>query len=545
MRSPGAAIGWEFRHRHRWALLVIVAYWLTVGSYRLFVFEPGEPIQVAPPDGLAALIISPFSVGFMYLLAVFSFGLSGDLAARQSIYPPRMFTLPVTTRALAGWPMLFGMVAAACLWLTTALFARWPWGVELPMLWPAVLAAVFLAWTQVLMWMPYGLPGLRVVITVLWLMTLDAVVILAFHYNASAAVMVGFLAPQLPLAYGVACFAVARARRGHVPDWRGCFSVRGRGIEVPRRLDHFDSPARAQRWIEWRQHGWTLPGLVAMLLPFELALLFMPGNNTPPVVFATLIVALLTPAVMAGFVVATVSKTTPHARDVFGVSPFMATRPLSSTALVGAKLHMATSSTLASWLLVVLSIPIALVLSDTSPVVIEWTRGIAEVIGAPRATAAALLALFGLVVTTWSQLVQNLYIGLTGREWLIKSSVLLNLVLVIVAVPLAQWVLKSGEARAAIWDGWPAVVAVLAGMKMTAAGWIVMRLHASRLRSERSLVTGAACWCVAVLAVYGALAWFFSTPLVPRYLLALIAILVIPLARVSAAPLALAWNRHR
>ena len=140
---------------------------------------------------------------------------------------------------------------------------------------------------------------------------------------------------------------------------------------------------------------------------------------------------------------------------------------------------------------------------------------------------------------------QNLYIGLTGREWLIKSSVLLNLVLVIVAVPLAQWVLKSGEARAAIWDGWPAVVAVLAGMKMTAAGWIVMRLHASRLRSERSLVTGAACWCVAVLAVYGALAWFFSTPLVPRYLLALIAILVIPLARVSAAPLALAWNRHR
>ena len=545
MRSPGAAIGWEFRHRHRWALLVIVTYWLTVGSYRLFVFEPGEPIRVAPPDGLAALIISPFSVGFMYLLAVFSFGLSGDLAARQSIYPPRMFTLPVTTRALAGWPMLFGMVAAACLWLTTALFARWPWGVELPMVWPAVLAAVFLAWTQVLMWMPYGLPGLRVVITVLWLITLDAVVTLAFHYNASPAMMVGFLAPQLPLAYGTACIAVSRARRGHVPDWRGFFSMRGRGIEVPRRLDHFDSPARAQQWIEWRQHGWTLPGLVAMLLPFELALLFFPGNNTPPVVFSTLIVALLTPAVMAGFVAVTVSKTNPHTRDFFGVSPFLATRPLTSTALVGAKLHMATSSTLASWLLVVLSIPLALVLSDTSLVVTAWTRSIADVIGAPRATAAALLVLFGLVVTTWSQLVQNLYIGLTGREWLIKSSVLLTLVIVIVAVPLAQWVVRSGEAKAAIWDGWPAAVALLAGIKMTAAAWSVMRLHASRLLSDRSLVTGAACWSVAVLALYGVLAWFFSTPLVPRYLLALIAILVIPLARVSAAPLAQAWNRHR
>ena len=545
MPSPGAAIGWEFRHRHRWALLVLGTYSLAVGAYRLFFLEPSQPIRLDPPDGLAALIIAPFSMGFMYLLAVFSFGLSGDLAARRSIYPPRMFALPVTTRALAGWPMLFGTVAAASLWLATALFARWPWGVELPMVWPAVLAAVFLAWTQVLMWMPYGLPGLRVAITVLWLVTLDAVVILAFHFETSAATMVGFLAPQLPLAYLAACFAVARARRGHVPNWRGFFSIRARGVEVPRRLDNFDSPARAQQWIEWRQHGRTLPGLVAMLLPFEMALLFIPGNDTPPVVFSTLMVMLLTPPVMAGFVAATVSKTNSQARDFFSLSPFMATRPLTSTALVAAKLHMAAWSTLASWLLVVLAIPLALMLSNTAAVVTDWAQGVSGIIGAPRATAAALLVLFGLVVTTWSQLVQNLYIGLTGREWLIKSSVLLTLVLVIAAVPLAQWVIKSGDAQAAIWDGWPVVAAVLAGLKMMAAAWGVIRLHAGRLLSERALVTGATCWCVAVFAVYGVLAWFFSTPLVPRYLLALIAILAIPLARVSAAPLALAWNRHR
>ena len=545
MRSPGAAIGWEFRHRHRWALLVLVSYWIIVGAYRLFFLEPNQPVRLDPPDGLAALVIAPFSMGFMYLLAVFSFGLSGDLAARQSIYPPRMFTLPVTTRALAGWPMLFGMVAAACLWLTTAMFARWPWGVELPIVWPAVLAAVFLVWTQVLMWMPYGLPGLRVVITVLWLATLDAVVILAFHYHASAALMVGFLAPQLPLAYGAACFAVARARRGHVPDWRGFFLIRGRGIEVPRRLEHFVSPARAQQWIEWRQHGWTLPGLVAMLLPFELALLFVPGNETPPVVFATLIVALLTPPVMAGFVAATVSKTNPHAREFFGVTPFMATRPLTSAALVAAKLRMAIWSTLAAWLLVILAMPLALALSETSPVVTDWARGGVDFFGLPRAVAIAALGLAGLLTTTWSQLVQNLCIGLTGREWLIKSSVVLTLLLLTIAMPVAQWVLGSAEAKAAIWDGWPAAVAALVGIKMTAAVWSVTRLHASRLLSERALVTGAACWCVAVLAVYGVLAWFFSTPLVQRYLLALIAILAIPLARVSAAPLALAWNRHR
>ncbi len=68
----------------------------------------------------------------MYFLAVFSFGLSGDLAARQSMYPARMFTLPVTTAALAGWPMLYGTAAMASLWLATRLFALWPSGIDVP-----------------------------------------------------------------------------------------------------------------------------------------------------------------------------------------------------------------------------------------------------------------------------------------------------------------------------------------------------------------------------------------------------------------------------
>jgi hypothetical protein len=58
-------------------------------------------------------------------------------------------------------------------------------------------------------------------------------------------------------------------------------------------------------------------------------------------------------------------------------------------------------------------------------------------------------------------------------------------------------------------------------------------------------VIGAASWCVAVFALYGVLVWMFDTPHIPHYLLMLLAILAMPLARLSAAPLALAWNRHR
>src|SRR5688572_21642810 len=127
MRSPALAIGWEFRQRHRWGLIAIAVYLLA-----LIVIPPlGYPIELDPPNGMAAAVMVPLAATFIYFLALFSFGLSGDLAARRSMYPARMFTLPVTTAALAGWPMLYGTAAMAGLSLTTASFAWW-WGVELP-----------------------------------------------------------------------------------------------------------------------------------------------------------------------------------------------------------------------------------------------------------------------------------------------------------------------------------------------------------------------------------------------------------------------------
>src|SRR5205807_8565969 len=137
---------------------------------------------------------------FIYFLAVFSFGLSGDLAARESMYPARMLTLPVTTAALAGWPMLYGTAAMAILWLGTRLFALWPSDVDVPVIWPALLAASLLAWTQALTWMPYPMPGLRVIITVLWLAMIDAVVMVALNYKARELVMLAMLLTHVALA---------------------------------------------------------------------------------------------------------------------------------------------------------------------------------------------------------------------------------------------------------------------------------------------------------------------------------------------------------
>ena len=545
MRSPAAAVAWEFRQRHRWGLIAVTGYLLGLATIRFLFLAPGQGLDVEGAPGFALAVVVPLASTFMYFLAVFSFGLAGDIAARQSIYPARMFALPVTTAALAGWPMLYGSAAMAILWFATRFLAVLPSGVHVPVIWPALLAASLLAWTQALTWMSYPLRGLRVIITVLWLTVIDAVVMVALELKASEPVMLAILAPHVPLAYLAARFAVSRARRGDVPDWRRLFTPLGRIADVlTRRRQPFPSPARAQAWFEWRRHGRSLPAMVGILLPFELALLFV-FSKTPVIVFEILLGVLLTPPFMAAFVAATVGKSNHPGSDSYGVTPFIATRPLTSASLVAAKLKATIGSTLAAWLLVLVAIPIALRWSGTSPMVIDWKRQLIEAVRTPRAAAIVLLGVLALLAATWKQLVQGLYISMSGREWIVKSSVFLALAFLTGIVPLAHWIVGSRVVMAALWTALPWIAALLVCFKITAAAWIAMRLHDNRLLSDRTLLIGAACWDVIVFALYGVLVWLVPRVLLPAYFLALIAVLGVPLVRLSATPLALAWNRHR
>ena len=536
MRSSAAAIAWEFRRRHRWGLIALGGYLLVLATIKLLPLEPERFIE--DDQSFALVVVVPLSATFIYFLAVFSFGLDGDLSARQSMYPARMFTRPVTSAALAAWPMLYGSAAMAILWFATRFLAVWPPGEKVPIVWPALLAASLLAWTQALTWMPYALPGLRVIVTVLWLAAIDAVVLLALRYEAREQVMLAILAPHVPLAYLVARYAVARARRGDVPDWRKTFSLLGSIADVlpRRRRDHFPSPSRSQTWFEFRSTGRSLPALIAILLPFELAMLFL-FRDTPAIVMEIVIFVLLTPPFMAAFVGATSSS--------HGVTPLIATRPLSNASLIASKLTATIWSTVAAWLLVVIALPFALKLSGTSPVIIERAHRLVEVAGMPRAIAILVLGLGVLVASTWKQLVQSLYIGMSGRAWIVKASVFGALSFLAIIVPLASWVVRDRYRIAVLWNALPWIAAVLVCLKLFAAVWVAIRLHDNRLLSDRTLVTGALWWDIVVFALYGLLVWIVPEIIVRHYVLALVAILEVPLARLAAAPLALAWSRHR
>ena len=133
MRSPAAAIGWGFLQRHRWGLIAIALYLAVLAGIRLLVSGLGQRAAIDPGFSFALAVVVPLSSIFFYFLAVFSFGLEGDLAARQSVYPARMFSLPVTNVALSGLPMLYGTVAIAVIWLPTRLLAVWPPEVQVPL----------------------------------------------------------------------------------------------------------------------------------------------------------------------------------------------------------------------------------------------------------------------------------------------------------------------------------------------------------------------------------------------------------------------------
>lgn len=544
MRSPVAAIAWEFRARHRWGLRALAACLVVMAVVKIAIVVSGRAVTIDSAVAFALVDVVPLTAIFLYFLAMFSYGLAGDIAARPSMFPARLYTLPVTTAALAGWPMLYGTAAMALLWGLARLLAVWPADFDVPMVWPGLLAASLLAWLQALTWMPYPLAGMRVIVTVLCLTMLDAVVFTALENQVPEHVMLMILAPNIPLAYVAARIAVARGRRGDVPDWSGLPAQLARVAGLPvRRRDRFPSSAGAHAWFEWRRHGRSLPALVALLLPFELGLLFLIGE-TPALVFYTLAAVLLTPAFMAGFVAATVSRPNPHGRDAYGLSPFIATRPVSTAALIAAPLKTTVRSALAAWALVLIAIPLALWLSETAPTVIERARRFSDAVGPPRAMVVAALVLGGLILWTWKRLVQSLFIGLTGREWLIKGNVFFTLSLLCAAGPVIYW-MGERAVVAWLWDWLVKILAVLVFLKMSAAIWIATRLSQQRLVSDRTLVTGAACWCAAVFGLWGLLVWLVDSPLIARYGFGLVAILAIPLARLAAAPLALAWNRHR
>ena len=225
-----------------------------------------------------------------------------------------------------------------------------------------------------------------------------------------------------------------------------------------------------------------------------------------------------------------------------GCHPFLALRPLTDVEFILAKLRMAVRSTLLAWTIVLTAVFLCLGLTgkwrDLAGSQLLQTHGALEVCGGLAAGLAGLMAL------TWLRLVANLWLGLTGRRWItgVFGGVVFG-ALVALAL-LVHWVSERPERLAALRTALPYVAAGAVLLKLLLAGWLTRALLRRGIVRLRTLALAAVAW--ASVAVGAVVLLRLVSPDWPSYLaLVLGVMLVLPLNRFAAAPLALELNRHR
>jgi hypothetical protein len=170
------------------------------------------------------------------------------------------------------------------------------------------------------------------------------------------------------------------------------------------------------------------------------------------------------------------------------------------------------------------------------------------------------LAVVGGGLLVWRSLVDGLWIGMTGRPWIFLGC----LGLYLFGPCLFSFVVgRSENPWHSVLRWWPCAAVLVKG---TAAAVLARALVRRGLLTRAALAKILGAWMAAVVGLflvlyalypsdpdweYGLRAWvqlldaLVPTDLGPAGQVAVVAVLLVPLARLAAAPLALDWNRHR
>jgi hypothetical protein len=479
------------------------------------------------------------------VVGVFAYGFEGRLETAESGFPARLFVLPVRTWTLVAGPMAQGITVAVLLWLAWDNLVLEPSGMVTPGWWTVMLAAL-VATSQALVWLPFGLPWLRLLVAVVVLILLIRAPLFLALFGVGFAdphdenrALSALAAGLIPLAFLAAWSGVSRARSGEAPDWlRAVRAVRRSHASYSDRPP-FSSALAAQVWYEWRVRGFgfvvTVSGLLAFLMGLAVLLYWRVGWHVTDNMILLLVPLLIAPFWASGI--------TGESIKAARLTAFGATRPLSNTALVGARFLAAARSAVTAWIVVygVVALWVALVGRE------ELVHRL-DVLGSRYGSAKVIgwcgLVSVGAVLLTWRALVAGQWAGLTGRAWVIVGQSLLLFPLAIGL--LTEWAMSNSDParreRLEVIVPWIAGVAV--GVKLLISGLALRALHR---RGELQLGTTGLLlggWLLVATGLFGVLVWLIPSESVPRYGIALGVILVMPMARLAVAPLALAWNRH-
>jgi hypothetical protein len=539
------AFGWMFWRRYRWTYPLALGYLLV--AVALSAVLPAHLPPWMAPAAFAVLMFPSIYLAMMLLGMGCLVEQTTPLGGRHSCYPADLFILPMRTGALAGWPMAYGTAALCTLWLVAALCIMQPWAslwnVSVPLWWPALLATAALAWLQALLWLPFGWRGLRVVLLLVLVLGLVVVGELSALRGVSEPVLAGLFASLAVPGWTLGYLGVRQGRRGDAPDWEGLFEPWRRLVRrLPHRRRPFASAAWAQTWFEWKCTGKSLPIITGLLL-LPVVLPFLASGDAIPAE-QTVLTALVIPVVIAGMAGAPVSRNR-WVKDHFCISASTATLPMSTGAMLGAKLKAAALSTLAAWALVMVAVSLAVILTGNLETVVGWWRVAQQEVSALQVVAGLLAAAILLVGCTWKRLVDSLFVGLTGREGLIGCALSMGMVAFFGLVFVGTWISKHPEIHGYFLAFVPWLLGLWIACRLGVAGLALRAGLRRRVLDRRTAVCCVTAWVCVAATLFGLLVYAVPPERVPAYGLAFAVLFAMPMARLTAAPLALAWNRHR
>jgi hypothetical protein len=534
MYSVAKAMTWEFIRRGWWWILAATLAIVGMVALRSCVLSlVGRSVEEWARDPEGRYLIFP--IGFAAsTLAVFP-----SLFEAPRGFSHRLYTKPVPTWFLVGWKMSLGMIAVTLTGLVSISLCNWLVRADLSLFGPSVFFATGLAVAAAGMWSLLGFCFWRIatwatgaVSLITWFSGVYWDGGLWSHPTRGELLTMGVF---VVAAYAFAVVSVASDRCGNTRPWPDLQQIYDRVVGfLSMRRDDFRSALAAQFWAEWRPRGLIVPGIAAVIIAIP-TIIILAGRVAANDAFETMLGgALLMGPVFAGIFVGGLIGNRQGGKDSFAA--FVATRPLSDPQLAFVVLRAATTSIVAVWLVLVTgalaSILGSAALGHHSAELDALTQKLATL-----PVFYASLALVGSLWLSYTFCSWTATLMLTGRQWLFGVANLLFWGGAIVAFILANFRLVP---RAALPFVQPLVFcAGIAVMLVSTYAFVSARQR--RFIGQKTIAISVGTWLL--LCAIVAVAMWPWTPISAIVLMC--GMLALSVAPVAAAPLALAWNRHR
>jgi hypothetical protein len=568
MRSPTAALTWEIWRKGRQLFWIAGGILLFGWLYNLIL--PGDTSTVAAVHGRLALNCLLAVASCVFVFAAFNYT-EFSRQKEWTGFPYRLFALPVTSLRLVAVPICLGLAVVElvyCGWLKLVFTHN---DLEKPA-WFAALLGSCMVFYQMILWTLARLRMVRMIALGVGGTTGIGVAFLPFFAREipsrwlSEPVLIAFLIFSSAFAFAIAWRSIVRQRGdgGYRRNRLRAFAEWLTDV-MPRRRAAFRDASSAHFWFEWRSSGMLLPVCVGALLIGVITPMSWVERNDPDGTVWILFWTLAAPMVLALPIGKGFAKPDFWTFNL-ALRPFVAVRPLSNGEMVVIKLKVAAWSAVMSWAFVLMFLAVWMPLGANLDAISMPRLGFWMAYDHamyPQYIVAVLLLLSGMFLT-WRFLVGGLWAGLSGNRNIFIApfaiwglAILLEIVSVTVASnydpEFRAWVRHDPNRLLSILE-WIVVLAVVAKFFLAVRTW----RNVSPKRTGIFLlawVGGTLClvalaillWCHGLLDME-LMAFCDIWPLDVvrlRSLLILIALWIIPFARLGLAPTMLATNRHR